>query len=118
MSTPDLGIHAYMHVSCVKKSYFASFGSKKYPFFVGSRTKNGPSVKSSGRGTGSHVVSGRGRAVIYTRGWGPVSSARIVARCAISDERAYTQLPGNKAEWGWPCTHDTGGAGPCKAQKG
>ena len=28
---------------------------------VGSRTKNGPSVKSSGRGTGSHVVSGRGR---------------------------------------------------------
>ena len=34
------------------------------------------------------MVSGRARAVIYTRGWGPVSSARIVARCAISDERA------------------------------
>ena len=37
------------------------------------------------------MVSGRGRAVIYARGWGPVSSARIVARCAISDERAYAQ---------------------------
>ena len=58
---------------------------------MGSRTKNGPSVKSSGRGTGCHVVSERGRAVIYTRGWGPVSSGRIVARCAISDESAYAQ---------------------------
>ena len=75
-------------------------------------------MKSSKRGTGSHVVSRRGRAVIYTRGWGPVSSARIVARCAIGDERAYALMPGKKAEWGWPCTHDTGGAGPCKARKG
>ena len=66
---------------------------------MGSRTKNGPSVKSSGRGTRSHVVSGRGRAVIYTRGWGHVSSARIVARCAISDERAYAQKQGQR-EWG------------------
>ena len=57
---------------------------------MGSRTKNGPSVKSSGRGTGRRV-SGRGRAVIYTRGWGPVSSARVVTRCAISDERAYAR---------------------------
>ena len=63
---------------------------------MGSRTKNGPSVKSSGRGTESHVVSRRGRAVNYTRGWGPVSSARIVARCAISDERAYAQKQGHR----------------------
>ena len=34
MSTPDLGIHAYMHVSCVKKSYFASFGPKNLQFFI------------------------------------------------------------------------------------
>ena len=63
-------------------------------------------MKSSGRGTGSHVVSGRGRAVIYTRGWGraviytrgwgPVSSACVVARCAISDEHAYAQKQGHR----------------------
>ena len=37
------------------------------------------------------MVSGRGRAVLYTPGWGPVSSARKVARIAISDERARTR---------------------------
>ena len=65
---------------------------------AGSRTKNGPSVKTSRRGTGSHVVSGLGLAVICTRGWGPVSSARVLARSAISDECAYVQRPGNKAK--------------------
>ena len=70
------------------------------------------------------MVSRRGRAVIYTRGWGPVSSARIVARCPIGNERANARTRvradalEKKAEWGWPCTHDTGGAGPCKARKG
>ena len=48
-------------------------------------------------------VSGRGLAVICTRVWGSVSSARVLARSAIGDERAYTQRPGNKAKWGWPC---------------
>ena len=38
-------------------------------------------------------VSGRSLAIICTRGWGPVSSARVLARGAISDERAYAQRP-------------------------
>ena len=33
LSTPDLGTHAYMHVSCVK-SYFASFEPKYLQFFI------------------------------------------------------------------------------------
>ena len=32
-STPNLGTHAYMHVSCVK-NYFASFGPKNLQFFI------------------------------------------------------------------------------------
>ena len=34
MATPNLGIHAYMHVSCVKKSYFASFVPKTCSLFL------------------------------------------------------------------------------------
>ena len=94
--TPDRHKSATSH-SCVAFKF--SKAGWQLENKAGSRTKNGPSVKSSGRGTGSHVVSGRGRAVIYTRGWGPVSSTHIIARCAISDERAYAQMPGNKAEW-------------------
>ena len=46
------------------------------PAPTGSRTKNGPSAKSSGRGTGSHMASGRGLAITWTLGWGLVPSAR------------------------------------------
>ena len=46
--------------------------------------------------------------------WVGPSFLRTLAISA-SDERAYAQMPGNKAKWGWPCTHGTGGAGPCKA---
>ena len=73
---------------------------------ISGRTKNGPSAKTSGRGTGGHVESGRGIAVICTRGWSPVSSARVLAsngsgdeatrvlaRSAIRDERAYALRP-------------------------
>ena len=52
-------------------------------------------------------MSGRGLAVICTRGWGPVSSARVLACSAISDERAYAQRPCNRAEWGWSCQRTT-----------
>ena len=45
-------------------------------------------------------VSRRGLAVICTRGWGQVSSARVLARSAISDERAYARRGlENRAEW-------------------
>ena len=68
---------------------------------VGSRTKNGPSAKSSGRGTGSHVASGRG-----LRSLGHLGGAGLVPPCARKllavESATNTQRPGNAARWGWP----------------
>ena len=113
-STPNIG-HCYLTARLPARRGYSCYASpndihisEKLRNCFGSRTKNGPSAKASGRGTGSHVESGRGIVVICTRGWSPVSSARVhvlasngsgdgatrvLARSAISDERAYALRP-------------------------
>ena len=51
------------------------------------RNKERPLGETSGHGTESHVESGRGIAVIFTRGWGPVSSTRVLAVQSATNAR-------------------------------